>query len=612
MSTTTPPAQPVYLNGASEPVLGFLHPAAEQSSSGLAVLICPPFGWDEVCSHRSRRDWAQRLAAAGHATLRLDLPGAGDSGGSPRDPRRLEAWTDATGGAAAWLRSSTGAARVVAVGIGLGGLIAVHAVALDASIDDLVLWAVPARGRALVRQLRAFAALETSEPLSAAARPEPSPTPDGSLVAGGFVLTAETIGALEKVDLTAHALPGGSARRVLLLERDGIEPDRRLRDHLEQAGVEVMVAAGNGYGTMMGHPQEARPPLEVFARVESWLAEATAPTVELSANGSAAEAGSGGLGAQDAGDSRVAELTVPEGTIRETPVTVPQRFGRLFGVLAEPVLAPSAELCAVFLNPGAIRHIGPNRMWVEAARRWAARGVPSLRLDVEGLGDADGDAVRYVDTAALYVPELVEQVRAALDALGTRELPRRFVLLGLCSGAYWSFQLALTDERVLAAFMLNPRALFWHPSLEVARDARKVGMLVRGAAWRKILSGEVAGSRMRALARWALVAPARLPRARAARRARHDELDRALDRLRDTDKRLLFLFSDREPLHEELVRDGRLERPDRWPNLELETVPGSDHTMRALTAQQHAHQLLDRALSRELERLAQGSSTLHR
>lgn len=128
------------------------------------------------------------------------------------------------------------------------------------------------------------------------------------------------------------------------------------------------------------------------------------------------------------------------------------------------------------LNAGAIRHIGPNRMWVEIARRWAAHGVPTLRLDLEGIGDADGDGERFTELAELYVPELVGQVRAALDAIEARGVGRRFVLCGLCSGAYWAFQGALLDERVTAAFLLNPQALFWDPSLEITRDFRR-GML---------------------------------------------------------------------------------------------------------------------------------------
>src|SRR5204863_2898926 len=69
--------------------------------------------------------------------------------------------------------------------------------------------------------------------------------------------------------------------------------------------------------------------------------------------------------------------TVIEGgsaNVIETTYTVGRPAASMFGILSEPdPNAPRAECCVLFLNPGAVRHIGPNRMWVEAARRWAAR-----------------------------------------------------------------------------------------------------------------------------------------------------------------------------------------------------------------------------------------------
>ena len=57
-----------------------------------------------------------------------------------------------------------------------------------------------------------------------------------------------------------------------------------------------------------------------------------------------------------------------------------------------------------------------------------------------------------------------------------------------------------------------------------------------------------------------------------------------------------------EPLHEEFARSGRIERLDRWPNIELEVIPlGADtHTLRPVWLQQQVHRSIDRALAREL------------
>ena len=158
-----------------------------------------------MCSYRPRRHWAAALAQAGFPTARITFPGAGDSGGKPTDPARFSAWSAAVASSAAWLRDATGATRIAAIGIGLGGFVLCHAVAEQAPIDDLVLWAVPARGRMLVRELRAQAGVIDGE--HSHDRDGNRVLADGALEAVGFLLSAETIQTLEALDLTALELP---------------------------------------------------------------------------------------------------------------------------------------------------------------------------------------------------------------------------------------------------------------------------------------------------------------------------------------------------------------------------------------------------------------------
>jgi len=581
----------VYLDGAGQPVFGLLDDPGAGRRARTAVLLCPPFGWQDVSSYRSRREWARRLAASGHPALRIDLPGAGDSAGSPRDGDRLGAWTEAVDQACEWLRATTGCETIAAAGIGLGGLVACRAAASGAAIDELILWGVPARGRTLVRELRALQRMET-EWLKAAGAPEMPPAPPGFVEAGGFVLTAETTAALEALDESGLDLR--RVRRALLLERDGLAPDARLRGRLEASGVPVTVAPGPGFGQMMAGPQDARVPHDTFTRIAAWLGAGDGSPAAPSPPTRAIER-------LDA-----LELSADGARVRERPLEIDQPWGRLFGILTEPVDHPASARCVVLLNSGAVRHIGHNRMWVEAARRWAAHGVPTLRLDLEGIGDADGDGERYADVTRFYLPTLGDQVRAALDALEQRGLPDRFVIVGLCAGAYWAFEAAQRDPRVAAAFVVNPGALIWDPAIVVRRDARRAAKLVRLSSWRRILRGHVSRALMLASARALLVSAVRLARRLASRRASGraggDPLAEALDHLRDTDKHVLLAFCDGEAVDEELARDGYLERLERWPNVTLERFPGRDHTMRPTWMQRNVHDLLDRALDEELRR----------
>lgn len=591
----------VFLPGTPDAVFGVYHPG-RGLVVGTAVLLLPPFGWEDMCSYRGRRDWAVDLAAAGHPVLRIDLPGTGDSGGSPGDPDRVQAWSEAVSASAAWLRRTSGSPRLAAVGIGLGGLIAHHATAHGAPVDDLALWAVPARGRTLVRELRMFAGIEASELLDAGVAQGAQPA-DGSLSAAGYLMTAETIADLEQLDLTALPLPNPGGRRVLLLDRDGRSADRRLRDAYHDSGVELTVAPGPGYAEMlMIEPQEARPSLPVLKRIGAWLKDAQ------EADAVVGPASAERVCAPESGDGASVEMVVDGRLIRETALSVEHPFGSMRGVLSQPV-GEAAALGVLWLNAGPQRRTGPNRMWVEASRRWAARGVASLRVDLAGIGDADGDDSEYRDPRIFYLAGYLEQAHLALDVLQQRGHVSRAAVGGLCVGGYWSLQLLLDDPRATAGLMLNPGTFIYDGGYDRSKREVRVllGKALQRSTWLRILRGRtsfsVHFSTLGQVLHGALRAAIRLPsRVRSRREPPVDRVGAAFDELRERDRRALIVFAGQEPLHAELERDGHVRRLERWPNLHLEHVdlPLQTHTLRPLWLQQQVHATIDHALEREL------------
>jgi pimeloyl-ACP methyl ester carboxylesterase len=550
-----------------------------------AVLLVPPFGWEELASYRSRRAWAEDLCAHGHPVLRLDLPGTGDSGGTAADPGTWARWNSAVTAAARWLRSEARAQTVLAVGIGLGGLLAYEAAA-GGDIDDLVLWATPARGRSFVRELVAFSAHETARIVEAGA-PPPPPLPAGWLAPSGFLLSPETVAHLSALDLAERPL--APSARVLLLDRDGVKPDPRLSAVVAEAGAEVTVRSGAGYSAMLTDPDQARAPREVFERTRAWLLQAEPRSRPAPRD-------------DDTGPTVSEELIA--GGVRERPFLVAGTQGRLVGTVAEPLDEAPAPLTAVFLNAGAIRRIGPHRMWADAARRWGLKGVTSLRLDLEGIGDSDGDGELFADVAHFHGEQFFDQARAALDALEDAGLGNRFILVGLCSGAYWAFHTALADDRVAAAVMINPRVLYWDDNLEISRELRRTRLLTKPVIWKRVLRGDVSWARWATFVRWLAGAPLRLVRARRAPErdtpSVDDQIAAAFDRLRDRDLHARFVFCDGEPLFDELTRGDLLDRDDRWPTVSLTRLPGRDHTLRPLWMHEHVVAAMDDALDAEL------------
>jgi pimeloyl-ACP methyl ester carboxylesterase len=597
-------AQTLYLDVDGTPAFCVLH-RPDGTARDTAVLFCPPFGWEEVCSYRILREWAARLAQAGFPALRLTLPGCGDSGGSPRDPGQLQAWTSAVLTAARAARAHTGAGTVVAVGLGVGGILACRAAAAGAPIDGLVLWAAPARGRELTRQLKAFARLEASQIFQGL--PDPPPLPEGEMEVGGFLLGPETQSELGAVDLSSLELAHGLPRGALLLERDGIAADERLRDALAGQGVTVEVQAGDGYGEMTSHPQQSTLPETVVAEVTAWLIRGD----EVAAGSPAPSVPTDPLAAEPVAIAGSAALVINGVDIVETPVTIPQDFGNLSGILTTP-REGVPSLCLVLLNAGAIRRIGPNRMWVEASRRWAARGVASLRLDVEAIGDADGAVTPYADDNALYVPELIPQVKASIAYLADGGVADRFITAGLCSGAYWALHAGLDDPRVAAALMLNSRGVVWDTGISASRDLRRA--FSQKLTWARIRHN-VTGPRLRAVGRLLLSMPGRWLASRRGEEVSgllKDRVDAVMRQMQSSSLRALFLFSAGEPLEEELIAGGWLPRIEQWPNVTVTRVAVRDHTLRPLMAQQAAHAALDRAVEAELARCYAASASAAR
>jgi pimeloyl-ACP methyl ester carboxylesterase len=132
----------------------------------------------------------------------------------------------------------------------------------------------------------------------------------------------------------------------------------------------------------------------------------------------------------------------------------------LFGITAEPATGAAGPL-VVFLNAGLIPHVGPARLWVDLARRFAASGVRSVRFDLSGLGDSPARPAQRLHFS--YPPEAIDDIGAVLASLSP-EQPSDAILLGLCAGAYHAIEggIALGVRGVCA---INPILHFDPPSV---------------------------------------------------------------------------------------------------------------------------------------------------
>jgi alpha-beta hydrolase superfamily lysophospholipase len=580
------------------PVHLVIHVDAETRARDTVVTLLPPFGWDDVCSYRPRREWADALAADGYVAARLSYPSAGDSDGAPTDPGRVAAWTTSLRETAAWLRTAYARPRCALIGIELSGLLACQAIAEGLAVDDLVLWAAPATGRQFLRRMQALSNLEATADDTGA---DPSADVDRGLLAGGFLLNEETVADLRTLDVAQMQGLGSRVGRVMLHGRDEIAADNRLRTHLADTGADISRGAGSGYSNMTAPSFEATTPHATVAEVGAWLDAAStrddAPaTLPALPDGPVALAG-----------DRLA--------IQERQLTLEGPNGVLAGVLTEPVSAIAGGLCAVFLNTGTIRSIGPNRLWVEAARRWAGEGVRSVRFDLDGMGDSDGDPEPYRDLSRLYDPWIVNQVTSVIDQLHAGGHGDRFLLVGLSAGAYWALHAGLNEDRVAAVALINPGALVWDPGTSALGDFRTMRTIAQTRSISLATLRKALGTRGLALAVWllrGLVAKLRPGRSEPPMLVSHaDEMREAVAELCAMSAYRLFVCCQDEPSLEEITELGLLGQVTATPGLRFVRIASNDHTVRPAWAQRELHAALDGLLA-ETQNGARGAEAPER
>ncbi len=164
--------------------------------------------------------------------------------------------------------------------------------------------------------------------------------------------------------------------------------------------------------------------------------------------------------------------------------------------------------------------------------------------------------------------------------------------------------------------MINLYAFEWDTQLLAERRATRTLSALRFRAWRRLLRRDVSAEELREKLRY--ISPRRL-RSRVgqpAERRQRDAVVRALDTLRAQDTRALMMFSDGQPLPEQLSRQGYLGELGRWPNLTLEWLRSPENLFRSFPLQRQVHGSLDRALdvllARALAPAHGGGGLLHR
>ncbi|MFK7913291.1 MAG: alpha/beta fold hydrolase [Pseudomonadales bacterium] len=123
----------------------------------------------------------------------------------------------------------------------------------------------------------------------------------------------------------------------------------------------------------------------------------------------------------------------------------------LNGIVTAPVAGADTGTVLVILNSGLLHHVGSCLLSVRLARNAAANGIRAIRFDTSGIGDS---AVR--PASADHEQQSVDETCEVLEYAQQHWGAERFVLAGLCSGAFAAFGAALRNPKVAGIVAIAP------------------------------------------------------------------------------------------------------------------------------------------------------------
>lgn len=119
----------------------------------------------------------------------------------------------------------------------------------------------------------------------------------------------------------------------------------------------------------------------------------------------------------------------------------------LYGIATVPENCVARGVVIVVGGPQ--YRVGSHRQFVLLARYLASRGIPVMRFDYRGMGDAEGEQKTFEDVN--------DDIRAAINVFMEKiHALKEVVIWGLCDAASAALFYAYQDPRVTGLVLLNP------------------------------------------------------------------------------------------------------------------------------------------------------------
>jgi hypothetical protein len=165
---------------------------------------------------------------------------------------------------------------------------------------------------------------------------------------------------------------------------------------------------------------------------------------------------------------------------------------KLTGIISQPKENNNQLPCVIFLNAGIVYRIGPNRIYHRLSKELNQLGFTTFRFDFSGIGDSS------ISLNENYEDYQVNECIEAIDLVEKIYNIKKFIIIGMCSGADVGFNVSLNTDRIVGLVSINGQflKLIDNPDLlnKIAQHQIKLRYYKRNIfslnRWMKIIQGK--------------------------------------------------------------------------------------------------------------------------
>ncbi|RVU30742.1 hydrolase 1, exosortase A system-associated [Neptunomonas marina] len=451
---------PLFLDVPSGQIFATIFTPQQATCTDHWVICLPPFAEEMNKSRKIIRDQAERLSQQGYSVLIPDLQGTGDSVGDFSNSS-IQQWQDDLKALITALKVN-GVKQVDILAVRMGALLAPPlAMSFPDLVKRIVLWQPALSGEQLMTQflrIRVAANMlsdqkETVKELRAAI------LEDKEVEVAGYRVPKAFLSQLDEMKLSTMELPHsthiGWFEVVSSAEKGLLLPSKKVIENWTSTQESVKADA------VVGEP--------------FWAAQELV-TAEALIERTCVEFGTSESALLDAMPVNVANNE------QERPLTFDCAGQRLVGVIHTPSVP--AEQGVVVVVGGPQYRVGSHRQFVLLARDLTAAGIPVMRFDYRGMGDAAGElrGFEYIE----------DDIAAAIDSfMEACPTLKKVALWGLCDAATAAAFYAPKDDRVDGLIMLNPWVRSEAGEAQAYLKHYYLQRFTSKDFWQKLLSGDV-------------------------------------------------------------------------------------------------------------------------